>query len=116
MVPMLFEGRLPDLNIGTNDGRSAAASLVGRLTTVCERASFSSVVDGRFKGGYITRHYGQPQRQVHAVQLEMSQRLYMDEAGDCCFDDRLADAVRPTLRAWIAAMTEWKPNNSSKPA
>ena len=75
-LPWLFEGRLPDLNLGTAAGASCAPSLRDALMAVlAAQTSFSHVTDGRFKGGYITRHYGRPGERVHAVQLEMGWRL-----------------------------------------
>lgn len=79
-VPMLFDGRLPDLNLGTASGASCAAVV---RTALAERLGaqtrYSHVVDGRFQGGYITRHYGRPEQGIHAVQLELVQANYMDE-------------------------------------
>lgn len=79
-VPRLFEGQLPDLNLGTNDGGSCSPEIAGHLTAVCDDQSrFSWVINGRFKGGYITRAYGKPAENQHAVQLELAQCNYMDE-------------------------------------
>ncbi len=79
-VPMLFEGRLPDFNLGTVSGESCDAALQRRLTGCLESQSlFSHAVNGRFKGGYITRHYGRPKHGVQGVQLELVQLNYMDE-------------------------------------
>ena len=80
-VPRFFAGRLPDLNLGTADGASCVPAVQKCAELVLTRASgFSSAVNGRFKGGYITRHYGAPARGVHALQLETAQACYMDEA------------------------------------
>jgi N-formylglutamate deformylase len=79
-VPMLFEGRLPDFNLGTADGASCGAELQWRLTNVLEaQDDYDFVVNGRFKGGYITRRFGRPGEGVQAVQLELAQHRYMDE-------------------------------------
>ena len=79
-VPMLFEGRLPDFNLGTADGASCDADLQRNLTRVLEaQRRYDFVVNGRFKGGHITRHYGRPAEGVRAVQLELAQCQYMDE-------------------------------------
>lgn len=79
-VPMFFEGRLPDFNLGTADGASCTPGLQHRLIRVLEgKQQYSHVANARFKGGYITRHYGQPERGVDAVQLELAQVNYMDE-------------------------------------
>ncbi|MDE2249532.1 MAG: N-formylglutamate deformylase [Xanthomonadaceae bacterium] len=79
-VPMLFEGRLPDFNLGTASGQSCDGALRQRLQDCLQaQPDFSFAVDGRFKGGYITRHYGCPDAGVQAVQLELAQLNYMDE-------------------------------------
>jgi N-formylglutamate deformylase len=79
-VPWLFEGRLPDLNIGTVDSKSCAANLREAVAgLLAAQTDFTHVIDGRFKGGYITRRYGQPAQGVHAVQLEMCWSTYMHE-------------------------------------
>lgn len=97
-IPWLFEGRLPDLNIGTASGASADQKITDAVADACAGApQVSSVVNGRFKGGYITRHYGQPAHRVHAVQLEMCQRLYMHETAPFAYDAALAAQIRPLL-------------------
>jgi N-formylglutamate deformylase len=79
-VPMLFEGRLPDFNLGTADGASCSPALQAKVAAVLARQSdYSYAVNGRFKGGYITRHYGKPEQGVDAIQLELAQINYMDE-------------------------------------
>lgn len=79
-VPMLFEGALPELNLGTADGASCEPPLQQRLeAALTAQRDYSFVVNGRFKGGYITRHFGRPQDGVQAVQLELAQHIYMDE-------------------------------------
>lgn len=101
-VPALFAGALPDLNIGTNDGRSCGASLETAVTVVAESSPYSTVCNGRFKGGYITRHYGDPANNIHAMQLELSQRCYMDEI-ELSYDAELADRVGATITQMLAA-------------
>ena len=78
-IPHLFEDELPHINIGTNSGASCAPALAAAIDTECASTRFWRVTDGRFKGGYITRHCGRPQEGVHAVQLELSCRTYMRE-------------------------------------
>ncbi|MBU6246700.1 MAG: N-formylglutamate deformylase [Xanthomonadaceae bacterium] len=81
VVPLLFDGRLPDFNLGTADGASCSGGLRQRLADrLAAQTTHTHVVDGRFKGGYITRHYGRPDDGVQAVQLELAQCNYMDES------------------------------------
>lgn len=79
IIPTLFEGTLPHFNIGTNEGRSCAAALTEQIADHCAASGMSHVVNGRFKGGYITRQYGRPDEGVHAVQMELGCRTYMHE-------------------------------------
>lgn len=90
-LPWLFEGRLPDLNLGTADGRACSPRVRERLAAeLASQSAFSHVVDGRFKGGYITRHHGQPERGIQAVQMEMVQATYM-------LEDKTHPVPRPLL-------------------
>jgi len=104
-VPRLFDGELPVLNIGTNDDVSCAVSIAGDVIDVANSSEFSAVANARFKGGYITRHYGDPDNDVHAIQLEIAQRAYMDE-GTREFDETLAGKLRDTLRSMIATLMD----------
>ncbi len=107
VVPRLFDGRLPDFNLGTADGRSCDPALAERLAAVAGAAAgFDSVLDGRFKGGYITRRYGRPQQAVHAVQLELAWPTYMDDGPPYAFRETLAGGVRPHLRALLQTMLD----------
>lgn len=102
-VPMLFEGRLPDFNLGTADGVSCDAALQARLAGRLQAQSrFSVAVNGRFKGGYITRHYGRPDAGVQAVQLELVQLNYMDEAS-FAYDASKASQVQAVIAALLHA-------------
>jgi N-formylglutamate deformylase len=102
-IPWLFEGVLPDLNIGTAGGASAHASIADAVTAAAARhPEFSHVLNGRFKGGYITRRYGRPDEHVHAVQLEMAQKLYMREAPPYDYDVALAYQAQPVVRDMVA--------------
>ncbi|HWA42505.1 MAG TPA: N-formylglutamate deformylase [Hypericibacter adhaerens] len=107
-VPRFFAGRLPDINLGTADGKSAPSELAARLIEAAGEADgYSSVLNGRFKGGYITRLYGKPAEGIAAVQLELSQITYMDEAPPFGFREDRAKAVRPHLRRILETMLEW---------
>lgn len=77
-IPFLFEGTLPDLNIGTNSGRSCASAIERSVADACSASAFTSVLNGRFKGGWTTRHYGRPERGVHAIQMEIAQSAYLE--------------------------------------
>ena len=104
-VPMLFDGQLPDFNLGTADGASCTAPLQARLDAVLRgQDGYSHVVNGRFKGGYITRHYGRPADNVQAVQLELAQCTYMDEDSLDFLPERAAGAqalIGELLRACL---------------
>lgn len=105
-VPLLFPGRLPDLNIGTNGGRSCAQEMETAVAAVAEASSYSSVLNGRFMGGYITRQYGDPANDVHAIQLELAQRCYMDEKSlryDEATAMKLGETICNMLQAFMAS-------------
>lgn len=109
-LPWLFEGELPHMNLGTVGGSSCAPALRSALTQVLgAQADYSHVVDGRFKGGHITRAHGRPAEGLHAVQLEMCWRSYMDETPPRWNDARAAE-VTPLLRRLVLAMRDWRPH------
>src|SRR5690606_11200432 len=100
-LPFLFEGRLPDLNLGTANGASAGPALQQRLEAVlASQTRYDWVHNGRFKGGHITRQYGDPARGIEAVQLEISQRIYMDE-DTFQYDEALAARAQEVVRALL---------------
>lgn len=106
-LPFLFEGRLPDLNLGTANGASCAPQLQSRLQgLLAAQRDYDFIVNGRFKGGYITRHYADPGNGVDAVQLEISQRIYMDEDSFAYDEAKAADAhavIRKLLQTSLSA-------------
>jgi N-formylglutamate deformylase len=107
-VPRFFEGRLPDLNFGTAEGKSCDSGLENAVLKVARAQDrFSIAVNGRFKGGHITRFYGQPKQGVHAIQLEMCQCLYMDEAPPFAYRPEVAAEVQPLLKDMIGAALAW---------
>ena len=108
-LPWLFPGQLPHMNLGTVDGNSCSPTLRQRLAGVlADHPAYTHVVDGRFKGGHITRTHGQPAQKVHAVQLEMCWRAYMDEEPRA-WNSRTAADVTPLLRALVLALRDWRP-------
>ncbi len=110
-VPWLFEGTLPDLNLGTARGSSCAPALRDRLAqALAQQTTHSFVVDGRFQGGYITRHYGRPEHGVHAVQMEMGWHCCMDETPPWAWREDRAEQVRPVLRRLLQTLLDWRPD------
>jgi N-formylglutamate deformylase len=104
-VPGLFDGHLPDLNVGTAAGRSCSPALIDRIVaSLSAQHQFSFVVDGRFKGGYITRHYGDPAARIHAVQLEIAQCAYLGEARTPVFDPARAEPLSSLLRELLTTL------------
>lgn len=101
-VPRLFPGELLQFNIGSFDGKSCAPALTHAVSSAC---ADSQIVNGRFKGGWITRHYGAPQRGIHAIQMELAMRGYLDEAGEWPprWDAERAELLHPILRNIITA-------------
>ncbi len=102
VLPRFFEGKLPDLNLGTADGASCSPALAQELLAIARSApGYTGVLNGRFKGGHITRHYGQPERNIHAVQLEMTQCSYMQEALPFSYLPEVAAGVQPHLERML---------------
>lgn len=107
-VPRLFDGELPQFNIGTNGGATCDPALESAVAAICAASGRSHVVNGRFKGGWTTRHYGEPAKGVHAIQMELAMRGYMHEPDvfsetnwPAPLDD--APAVLPVLRDVLGA-------------
>lgn len=101
VVPRLFEGTLPDLNMGTAAGAACAAAVSAAAFAVCEDSPYSAVLNGRFKGGYITRTYGAPETGVHAIQMELAKSTHL--GPDNRVDEVCAAKLRPVLRGAIKA-------------
>ena len=99
VLPRFFQGKLPDFNLGTADGKSCAPGVGEALQKSVE--GYSAVLNGRFKGGYITRRYGNPAAGVHAVQLELSEATYMDETAPYGYREDLAERLQPQLRTLL---------------
>jgi formiminoglutamase len=101
-VPRLFDAELPQFNIGTNNGASCDPALTTAVEKICEASSYTSVTNDRFRGGWITRHYGKPENGVHALQMELAMRGYLHEPkealGEYNWPAPLEDAHAATLR------------------
>ncbi len=100
----LFEGILPSLNIGTNDGQTCAKNIQQEALKICEASPYNSVVNGRFKGGWTTRHYGKPTQNIHAIQMEITQKDYMNESEPFDYDSTKAEALRKTLKTLLTSL------------
>jgi len=108
VIPRLFDGQLPDLNLGTNSGESCAAELIDVVEACCDAQSqFTHVLNGRFKGGYITRAYGQPETHQHAIQLELAQCNYMDEIEPYPYAPAKAEQLQAVLKPMLSGMLQW---------
>jgi formiminoglutamase len=114
-VPRLFDGLLPNYNIGTNEGTSCDQALTATVEAICAKSGGSQVTNGRFKGGYITRHYGRPDLSVHAVQMELACRGYLDEpigpvsesTWPVPYDPARAEPMRAVLRDILTACLQF---------
>lgn len=111
LIPRLFEGTLPHFNIGTNSGAACDPALVAAVESICDASGMTRVSNGRFKGGYITRHHGNPADGVHTIQMELACRGYMrevpgpvDETGwPAAFDSDFAAPITTTLTDILTA-------------
>ena len=104
VIPRLFPGELPVFNIGTNEGNACDPALTERIAAICAASRWSHVVNGRFKGGWITRTYGRPADGIHAVQMELAMRGYLPDEGDPPqWDADFAKPIQQTLRAVLEA-------------
>jgi formiminoglutamase len=119
-VARLFEGTLPQFNIGTNSGASCDAALTAGIEDICTRTAFDHVTNGRFRGGWITRHYGKPQNGIHAVQMELAMRGYLLEPEaalteanwPAALDDAHAATLRVALRDILDACVHFAAGDS----
>ena len=103
VLPRLFPGKLPDLNIGTSDGKSCDGKLLQAVEASLTDCPFTWVANGRFKGGYITRQYGDPSKGIHAIQLEMCHSTYMNEDYPFEYRKAVADEVKPYVQGMVSA-------------
>ncbi|TNJ42235.1 N-formylglutamate deformylase [Phaeobacter sp. B1627] len=109
-IPFLFEGRLPDFNLGTNMGTTCARDIETRMLALCRQAKgYTSVLNGRFKGGWTTRHYGRPAAGWHAIQMELAQATYCDECPPWRYDPERAARLRAFLSRLLTDLSDWRP-------
>ena len=108
IIPHLFDGKLPDFNLGTFNGASCDPVLACELEAICARHdNYTHVLNGRFKGGHITRHYGNPAENIHAVQLELCQSTYMEEFEPFRYRADLAEPTRVVLQELLQGYLAW---------
>jgi formiminoglutamase len=113
IIPHLFDGKLPDFNLGTFNGASCDAQLAVQLEAICaQHSNFSHVLNGRFKGGHITRHYGNPAESIHAVQLELCQSTYMEEFEPFRYRADLAEPTQGVLKELLQGLLAWGKSNN----
>ena len=116
-IPFLFPGTLPDINIGTADGTSCAPQLTTAVLEICSKTtSYTHILNGRFKGGWTTRHYGQPRNGVHAIQIELAQSTHLaSETAPFAYDADKAAALRPVLSDILHRLAELAPSLKATP-
>jgi N-formylglutamate deformylase len=109
-IPFLFDGTLPSLNIGTDNGSTCDARIENTVFQIAKASGFSAVLNGRFRGGWTTRHYGKPIQNVHAIQMEIAQSAYLEtEAAPFSYSQTKAAKLRPVLANILNAIAEFKP-------
>lgn len=109
-IPFLFDGTLPDFNIGTNQGQTCDPSIETLVQAGCQAAEgYTSVLNGRFKGGWTTRHYGRPAEGLHAIQMELAQSTYMQESPPWTYLPNLAGPLRTHLKSILEDLIHWRP-------
>jgi N-formylglutamate deformylase len=106
--PFLFDGVLPDFNIGTDNGKTCAPEFEEAVFEICRSATgCSSILNGRFRGGWTTRHYGRPETDVHAIQMELAQKTHLaTEAPPFAYEEAKADRLRVHLGAILKRLEE----------
>lgn len=115
-IPRLFDGQLPDLNLGTVNGKSCASVIQDAIVKIIEGSDYRWVTNGRFRGGYITRHYGCPDNNVHAVQMEIAQCTYMNESGDTSYNNNEADKLKQVLQRVFVSFTRGTVSQTVSPS
>lgn len=110
-IPFLFKGTLPDFNVGTNKGRTCAPTIEAAIFGLCTAAEgYTAILNGRFKGGWTTRHYGAPDSGVHAIQMELAQSTYMLERAPWTYVPERAEPTRAHLTSILKTLSDWRPS------
>ncbi len=109
-VPRFFSGQLPDFNFGNADGRSCSSTLIDEIKSL-DLSPYTSIVNGRFKGGFITRSYGKPKENIHAIQLELSQHTYMNEPSNQ-YNIEKAEQVKGKLKSVVCCLANFANNEN----
>ena len=110
-IPFLFEGTLPDFNIGTAGGTTCDPRIEAATHRICQASGRTTVLNGRFKGGWTTRHYGRPQEGIHAIQMELAQSTHLaSETAPYAYDPARADALRPILSDILQTLADLAPD------
>lgn len=110
-IPFLFDGILPDFNIGTNEGATCAPAIESAVREICAGAEgYRSILNGRFKGGWTTRHYGRPDEGLHAIQMELAQSTYMVESPPWDYVPDRAENLRKHLKSILETLSNWRPS------
>lgn len=110
-IPFLFDGILPDFNIGTNEGATCAPAIESAVRELCAGAEgYQSILNGRFKGGWTTRHYGRPDEGLHAIQMELAQSTYMVESPPWHYVPDRAENLRKHLKSILETLSNWRPS------
>lgn len=109
-IPFLFDGTLPDFNIGTNEGTTCAPDIEAHTLDICSRTEgYTAILNGRFKGGWTTRHYGKPAAGIHAIQMELAQSTYMMERAPWTYLEDKAERTRTHLQTILKTLSDWRP-------
>ena len=113
-IAFLFDGQLPDLNVGTNGGVTCAPEMEAAVATICADApGFTSVLNGRFRGGWTTRHYGRPDERMHAIKMELAQHTHLvEEHAPFTYSPEKAARLRPHLQAVLDALVSIATNSA----
>jgi len=112
-LPRLFDGELPVFNLGTADGTACSGRLQSRIEQVLVDSPYRFAVNGRFKGGYITRHYGNPSAEIHAIQMELAQSAYMEETPGYNYLPERAKELQRVLEEVLQLLLHWRPGQQS---